>query len=245
MIYIRLPLVLIWMILSCAYGLGLCLVRWGDPSVDRGFARFFSWGVLRICGIRVTVEGAEHLEARQPAIYVANHQSGMDMATFGAMYPSRTVVVGKKELLYIPFFGLYFKAAGSIVLNRQKTVSAIAGLKQAADQVRARQVSVWIFPEGTRNRTDDVMMPFKKGAFYMALQARVPIVPIVCSPLSGMIDWKKKLMRGGKVTVRVLPPVETDGYGERDVERLSNLVRERMHEALLSLSDASSVNYGR
>jgi 1-acyl-sn-glycerol-3-phosphate acyltransferase len=235
MIYFRLFFVFLWLFMSCTVGLVLCVFRWGDLNLDRSFGRLFAWGAIRFSGVKVEVEGLEHLEAQQPCIYVANHQSGLDMATFGSIYPHRTVVVGKKELLYIPFFGLYFKAAGNIVLNRQKRVSAIAGLSEAAKFIRKNKASVWIFPEGTRNRTDEPMMPFKKGAFYMALQAQVPIVPVVSSPLYEVVSWKEKRLNGGRVRLRVLPPIDTSTYGPKEVERLSNDVRAKMVEGLKGL----------
>jgi 1-acyl-sn-glycerol-3-phosphate acyltransferase len=236
MIYLRLAAISLWLVVCCLFGLVLCVVKWGDTNLDRVFGRFFAWGARLICSLRVHVEGEDHMESRKPCVYVANHQSGLDMATFGTVYPFRTVVVGKKELLYIPFFGLFFKAAGNIVLNRQKRVTAVASLRVAADQIRARQLSVWIFPEGTRNRTTDPMLPFKKGAFYMAIQAGVPIVPVVCAPIGGLVSWKEKRMEGGDVRIRVLAPIETSSYGEKDVDRLADDVRALMIEALRELS---------
>jgi lysophosphatidate acyltransferase len=226
---------LLWLVLSCVLGLLGCLARWGDLNLDHHFGHFFAWGVTRIGGIRVRAEGLEHLSSSQPCIYAANHQSGLDMATFGTIYPERTVVVGKKELLYIPFFGLFFKAAGNIVINREKRVSAIAGLASAVEQIKAKRVSVWIFPEGTRNRSDDLMMPFKKGAFYMAIQAQVPIVPIVCEPIGHLVSWKEKRFAGGEVRIRVLPPIDTRGMTTADADRLGRETRERMIQALREL----------
>jgi 1-acyl-sn-glycerol-3-phosphate acyltransferase len=235
MIYFKLPFLCLWLVISCVFGIVGCLVRWGDVNLNHYFARVFSWGVLRISGVRTEIEGTEHLLAHQPCIYVANHQSGMDMATFGKIYPKRTVVVGKKELLYIPFFGLFFKAAGNIVINREKRVSAISGLAAAVEQIKARRVSIWIFPEGTRNVSSDPMMPFKRGAFYMAIEAQVPIVPIVSSSLDQLVNWRAKIMRCGTVTVRVLPPISTQGLTSADVGRLSEQTRARMIEALREL----------
>jgi 1-acyl-sn-glycerol-3-phosphate acyltransferase len=237
MIYIRLFLILSWLIFSCVIGLLGCLIRYGDLNLDHYFGHLFGWGVTRLSRIHVVHEGLEHLEAHQPCIYVANHQSGMDMSTFGTIYPKRTVLVGKKEIAYIPFFGLFFKAAGNIMINRSKRVSAMASLSGAVEQIRSKKLSIWVFPEGTRNTSKELMLPFKKGAFYMAIQAQVPVVPIVCSPLDRALKWKERRMPGGKVCVRILPPVPTQGYGERDAEKLGHLVREQMVAALTELND--------
>lgn len=242
MIYVRLFFILLWLLLSCALGLVGCLFFWGNLDIDHHFGRFFGWGVTRIAGIRVVQEGLEHLEAHQPCIYVANHQSGMDMATFGTLYPRRTVLVGKRELLYIPFFGLFFKAAGNIIINRQKRVSAIAGLGDGVQRILAERLSVWVFPEGTRNVTDGEMLPFKKGAFYMAMQAGVPVVPILCSPITPILNWKERHHRSGTVVVRVLPPIPSTAYGEAGaggVDQLARDVRARMEEGLAQVGLAA------
>ena len=78
---------------------------------------------------------------------------GLDMATFGTVYPQRTIVIGKKEVKWIPFFGIFYVAAGNIMIDRNKTAKAVAGLKETVDIIRNKKVSIWIFPEGTRNRT--------------------------------------------------------------------------------------------
>jgi 1-acyl-sn-glycerol-3-phosphate acyltransferase len=162
----------------------------------------------------------------------------MDIPIFGWIFPLRTLVVGKKELLYIPIFNLFFLAAGNIALNRQARSRALADLADAASQIRKRGISVWIFPEGTRNRTDQPFLPFKKGAFYMAIQAQVPIVPVVAEPLKNFWDPKRRLLRGTEIRVRVLPPVDTTGYDETRVAELSDKVRSQMLEAFLSLGAA-------
>lgn len=235
MIYLRLTFIFFWLAFSCVLGLFACLVRWGDPSLNRTFSHLFAWGTLKISGIDVRLEGAEHLDAHQPCIYVANHQSGFDLAVFGKIYPGRALVIGKTELKWIPFFGLFFAAAGNISIKRQKRVKAIKGLGVAVEAIKKRDVSIWIFPEGTRNGGADSMLPFKKGAFYMAIEAGVPIVPVVCSPLLPIIDWKKKSLRPGQVTVRVLPPVPTTGMKVEDVDALSEKTRDVMMEALRGL----------
>jgi 1-acyl-sn-glycerol-3-phosphate acyltransferase len=236
MIYLRWILIVIWLSLCCIAGFAFCLVRWGNPSNGHWFAKLFSWGAIRLASLHIEYDGLENLESHRPCIYVANHQSGLDMATFGSIYPKNTVAIGKKELLWIPFFGILFFASGNIMINRQKRVRAIAGLAQAVDAVRRTGVSVWIFPEGTRNRTEELLQPFKKGAFYMAIQAGVPIVPIVSSPLKNVVSWKERQFRGGRVRIRILPPVETSGLGDADVESLMRDVREKMIEAIRGLS---------
>jgi 1-acyl-sn-glycerol-3-phosphate acyltransferase len=199
-------------------------------------ARGFAWGILKIWGMKLEVENEQGLYTTQPCVYTCNHQGAMDVPIFGWIFPTRAVVVGKKELMWIPLFNLFFLAAGNIVLDRQNRSKSVASLGTAVEAVKKRKVSIWIFPEGTRNMSDQPLLPFKKGAFYMAIQAQVPIVPVVASHQKPFFDSKNRVLKGGKIKVRVLPPIETKGMDESQISELSEKVRGKMLEAFLSLA---------
>ena len=220
-----------WFVFSCLVGFVLTLVRWRDASNAHRFARFLSWGGVRALGIQVHVVGEENLLAAQPCVYVANHQSVVDILVLGGIYPPRTLVTGKKELLWIPVFGPMFYAMGNILLDRGRKTSAVAALGKAAERMRKERVSVWVFPEGHRN-AERPMLPFKKGAFHLALQARVPVVPIVCGQHGRFLDSKRREARPGVVEVRVLEPIRTEGMPPHAVTSLLHETRRRMEEAL-------------
>lgn len=235
-IYIKGMFVFLWLAVSCCYGLILSLLCYGNPSINFYFTRFFAWGATRIVGVRIITEGSENSESFQPCIYVANHQSNFDAITYGSISVHRTVIIGKKELFWMPFFGLYFVAAGNILIDRNRKSQAVAGLTKATDAIRKRRISIWIFPEGTRNKGPDPLLPFKKGAFHMAIRAQVPVVPIVSAPLKPILGQIRK--GGGRVDLRVrfLPPIPTLGMNDKDVDRLSVEVKEKMLEAFRGLS---------
>lgn len=226
----------VWLIAVGCFGLLWALVRFKDPNADHYFARLYSRVQLWILGIDVEVQDEALISQAQPGVIVANHQSGIDMATFGKLYPRRTIVIGKKELLWIPVFGVFFWASGNILLNRQRHRRAVAGIQQAVDALRDRGLSIWIFPEGTRNRAETGLLPFKKGAFHMAIAAQRPIIPIVCSELKPVFSWnEKRLAFRGRVQIRVLPAIPTQGLTSADVDALSARVRETMLAALMTL----------
>lgn len=236
MIYLRVPLLILWLFFSCAVFLVIALFRWGDLNLDRDFGKLFTPFGLKILGLKVETQGTENLTSHQPCIYVGNHQGALDVMIFGISYPERTITIGKKEIIWIPFFGLFFAAAGNIMINRHKRVQAIAGLNQALDVLKVKKASIWIFPEGTRNRSDQPLLPFKKGAFHMALSAGVPIVPILASPMKPLMDWKNKKLYPGTIQVRVLPPIFPTGFSANQVSEFSDLVRSKMLEALPGLT---------
>ena len=237
MYFIRILLIALWIVVACTICLVMCLVRWGDLNLDRDIGRLLSWGVLRITRIRVECEGRESLISSQPCIYVFNHQSALDVATVGALVPNRSIIIGKKELKWIPFFGLVYMAGGNITIDRGNRASAVAGLSRVVKDIKASKASVIIFPEGTRNREMKGLLPFKKGAFYMAIEAQIPIVPVVSSPLAPIfgIGTGKRTLLPALVRFRVLSPIPTVGLTIRDVDQLTRETRDKMLEALRDL----------
>jgi len=229
--YGKLFLMLIWLMLASLASIPLGIVRWKNTKNNYLFARVYCWGAKKIMGIRTELLGKENLELR-PAIFVANHQSGLDLATLGDVCPPGTVVVGKKELRYIPFFGFMFEAFGNVLIDRADRTNALSGLNTAVAEMKRKNLSGWVFPEGTRNASGKGLLPFKKGAFYMAIQAQIPIIPIVCSRLENLVDFKKKLARSGDLTIQVLPPISTQGMTNGDVTKLLEKTREVMLAAM-------------
>lgn len=225
-----------WFSFSSTLGFFYSVVRWGNLDINRDFARLFSWGVVRILGFKVEVEGTEHIDPDRPCVYVANHQSGLDMATFGTVYPRRTIVIGKKEVKWMPFFGIFYVAAGNVLIDRNKTSKAVAGLNHTVEIIKEKKVSIWIFPEGTRNTKGEGMLPFKRGAFHMARQAGIPIVPMVSASLKPLVNWDTMKSRGGVVKIRILPPIDTRRYNETQVEQLTQETREKMLAALKEIT---------
>jgi 1-acyl-sn-glycerol-3-phosphate acyltransferase len=150
------------------------------------------------------------------------------MSIFSEVFPRQTVVIGKKEVIYIPFWGQMYVAFGNIIIDRKDVKNSVAGLNKAAELVKKKSLSVWIFPEGTRNQSGVGLLPFKKGAFHLALQAQVPIVPIVASNLNPVLNFKERKVHGGTLKVQILSPISTHGMRIDQVNELMNSVREQM-----------------
>ncbi|MEW6057803.1 MAG: lysophospholipid acyltransferase family protein [Bdellovibrionota bacterium] len=223
-----------WFFIACCIGILLAPFQWKNPSLGAVFARIVIWAAHPIMGYRVRVENRTRLYINQPCIYVLNHQSNLDIITMSAFFPYRTVIIGKKELRWIPLFGFFFVGSGNILIDRASRKSSFSGLDVATRAIKERGVSVMLFPEGTRNRGALEMKPFKKGAFYMAIGAGVPVVPIVHQHLLSYFDWKKKKIYKGDVVMKVLEPIPTAGMTLEDMPKLMAEVRKRMEEALRS-----------
>ncbi|OOR98935.1 1-acyl-sn-glycerol-3-phosphate acyltransferase [Haemophilus paracuniculus] len=190
------------------------LVRLRNPSSVGVIARMYS-AMHPLLGFKLIRRPRE--EFNQPAIYIANHQNNYDMVSISSMVPPRTVTIGKKSLIWIPFFGLVYWATGNIFINREKRSSAISTMNKVGEIIQQRQISVWMFPEGTRSRGRG-LLPFKTGAFHTAINAGVPIVPIVCSTLHNKIDLNR--WDNGIVICETLDPIETSGYNRENIKDL-------------------------
>jgi putative phosphoserine phosphatase/1-acylglycerol-3-phosphate O-acyltransferase len=160
---------------------------------------------LRLGGVTVRATGAEHLDAARPAVVVANHQSAIDPLIVASLLPGDFTVVAKKEARWDPRAALGSVLLDPAYIDRSSSERARATLGQVADRVRAG-TSLLIFPEGTRSATP-VPLPFKKGAFHLAAQADVPIVPVVLRNTGQVLPRHARVIRPGIVDVHVLPPV--------------------------------------
>lgn len=124
----------------------------------------------------------------------------------------------------------------TVFIERSSRTQAVAAFDAAAKQMHTLKQSVYIFPEGTRSYAEEpIMLPFKKGAFHLAVQAQVPIVPVVVANYSGVLNVKRKVFKSGRIPVRVLRPVETKGKRKEDVDGLLEEVRSGMLRELEAL----------
>jgi 1-acyl-sn-glycerol-3-phosphate acyltransferase len=177
-----------------------------------------SWGRagLRILGVAVRVEGAEHLAFRAARVVTFNHASLLDIFVVLALLPDGGMPVVKREALRYPLIGWGVRALGILPLDRSHLARARSTLERAAERVRRDRLSAVIAPEGTRSRNGS-LQPFKLGAFHLALQARAPIVPMVIANASRLLPVGSFCCRPGLVTVRVLPPIASCGYRPDDL----------------------------
>jgi putative phosphoserine phosphatase/1-acylglycerol-3-phosphate O-acyltransferase len=169
-----------------------------------------------LTGVELNVEGEEHLWSQRPAVFIFNHQSGLDSILMAQLTQRDVVGVAKKELETTPIVGPLMKAAGVVFVDRGDRAKAIEAMQPAVEAMR-KGLSVVIAPEGTRSATRKLGR-FKKGAFHMAMAAGVPIVPVVLKNALDALPRNGLVIRPATVDVVVHPPIPTSEWRREDLD---------------------------
>ncbi|MFD2176373.1 1-acylglycerol-3-phosphate O-acyltransferase [Veronia pacifica] len=226
---LRLLAIILFILVIFVFGCGYCLLSPRNPR--NLFVIGHKFGALyRLFGIRLQIRKSEKIDGTGPCVYIANHQNNWDLVTVSNALQRGAVTVGKKSLVYVPFFGPLYWLTGNILIDRKNKTKAVGTIGQIVEKIKECDLSIWLFPEGTRSRGRG-LLPFKKGAFHAAIAAGVPIVPIVCSSTN-----KLSVNRGnnGHVLVELLDPISVEGYNKDNVnelvDRCYNLMKDRLAE---------------
>jgi len=180
---------------------------------------------FRVTGVRIT-------DPRRPYVAVANHESYVDVFLISHV-PWEMKWLSKEAIFRIPVMGWMMRMAGDIEVRRGDRRSRAEALEQIRDRLRKR-VSVMILPEGTRS-PDGQLLPFKDGAFRVAVEMGLPILPIAVAGTRHAMAKDSFAIRRARAIAHVLPPIETTGLTRDDVPALRDRVREMIGQARESL----------
>lgn len=216
--------------LGLAAGVGVRLLNGDQRQAAEVASAVGADLALALAGVRLRVAGEEHLWSHRPAVFIFNHQSSLDLLITAHLLRRDLGGVAKKELAHNPFFGPISLVAPIAYVDRDHSASARAALRPAVDKLR-EGTSFAIAPEGTRSPSRRLGR-FKKGAFHMAMEAKVPIVPIVIRN-AGDLMWRDSLVaHPGTVDIRVLPPISTAGWTGADLGERVATIELRYRETL-------------
>eukprot|EP00095_Tigriopus_kingsejongensis_P008402 maker-scaffold9_size846264-snap-gene-5.9 protein:Tk08402 transcript:maker-scaffold9_size846264-snap-gene-5.9-mRNA-1 annotation:"1-acyl-sn-glycerol-3-phosphate acyltransferase alpha" len=187
-----------------------------------------------LLGVRwnITFKGTH--DQTKAHVLVCNHQSALDVMGMLALWPQiiPCVTTAKKELMYTGPFGLILYLCGTIFVDRMSSAKGRQALNVAGKQARETGSSMWVFPEGTRNHNrDGGMLPFKKGAFHVAVNSRLPVVPVIITEYD-FYNTKAKVFTSGEAQITILDPIPIEDYPADDPESVGRLL-EKTREIML------------
>lgn len=213
----------------CWFAAGALLLILGTPSlvflwiINRKLWLYpiANWGAemwLKACGARVRVKGSENLEEGKSYVFISNHRSYLDTAAIFRYAGKRIGLVAKNELLKVPIMGQGMSFVNVIAIDRTNPERARQSMKKARE-VMENGYSFGVFAEGTRAMPGE-LLPFKKGAFHLALQTEAPIIPVAFKNTDWMMGKKTGVLYPGTIELILLPPIETKNCAEKDLPEL-------------------------
>lgn len=199
-----------------------------DGSVMHGFARTWSWLIMKSIFSPVKVTGLEKIDTSKPHVYAVNHASALDIPILYVNLPFQFRIAFKKELLAYPVVGWHLKRSGQICIDQQNPSHSISSIRAALKGLKAKLPLV-IFPEGGRS-PDGYIKPFQSGAFFLAIKAKVDVVPIALVGTYELLPMDTYHIKCRNVEMRVGEPISTAGLTIRDLDALSSKVQKSLEE---------------
>ena len=219
------------LVTSFAAGLPIQILTGSRREAQNFSFSLFADTAAALIGLDLNVIGEEHLWAQRPAVFVFNHQSKADVVIIAKLVRRDIAGVGKQEIKKMPVIGKVLEMGGVVMIDRANAASAIEAMNPLVDAMRKDGKSVVLSPEGTRT-VSPRLAPFKKGAFHLAMQAGVPMVPIVIRNALDVAPKGDFVYRSATVDVEVLPPVDTSNWTPATVDEHVAEVRAMFVKAL-------------
>ena len=220
---------LIWLY-TIVMGLVSVPLSWlGDRErVLHNFARGWSWLIMKTIFSPVKVTGLEKIDTTKPLVYAVNHASALDIPVLYVNLPFQFRILFKSELLAYPIIGWHLKRSGQVCINQQNPSASVGQIKSALRSLK-RGMPLVIFPEGGRT-PDGEIKPFLPGALFLAIRAKVDIVPVALVGTFELLPMNTYHIKSRSLEMRVGDPISTMGYGTHDTEALSQKVKEAVEK---------------
>lgn len=205
--------------------------------MQHGFARLWSWLILKTASCPLSLEGLDRIDTSKPHIYAVNHISALDIPALYCGLPFQYRIMAKRELFRYPFLGWHLKRSGQIPIERDNARASLRSLNAASATVRDGMPLV-VFPEGGRS-SDGQIKPFLGGVFYVAIKAQVEVVPVALVGTFEALPMNQYVIRPRKLRVIFGDPISTEGMVPRDMETLAAKTQKAVEDLYYANADVS------
>lgn len=200
------------------------------PRTGFYFAKFWSKGLIKMAGIKLSIENIENIPHNKSVIFIANHQSYFDIPILYATIPKEFRILAKKSLFFIPIFGWHLYLSGNVPIERKNPIRASKGIRDA-EEILNNNISILLFPEGTRSR-DGELQSFKKGAFFLSKKVGKEIIPVVIRGTSQVLKKGSLKVKKAPVSITFLSSIYQQEINSLTLEELSSKVWQRINQCL-------------
>lgn len=236
---LRILLALLFAILYLILGIPVLCVEWvigkfNPKAADLSQLRMVQWAfrvILFLCGTKLTVMGEENVPKGEPVLYIGNHRSIFDIIITYARCPGLTGYVAKDTLKKVPLLSLWMRRLHCLFLNREDVKEALKTILTGVDNIK-NGISMCIFPEGTRNKTDELMLPFKEGSFKMAEKTGCAIVPMAISGSAEIFEAQFPRAKSVHVILEYGKPIYPKELDKETKKKLGSHCRDVIVEML-------------
>lgn len=230
--------VAVYLVLTLPVLLVLFLFSKKFPQGSRlALQRLVGWAFSVVCflsGVRLTVIGRENIPTDRPVLFVGNHQSFFDVITCFPLIKNRFAYIAKKELDEIPLLGLSMRFLGCLFIDRENLREGVKTILKAADEVKEDGTSIFIFPEGTRNKSGDELnlAEFHEGSFRVAQKGECPIIPVSFNNTANVLENHFPRIRSQRVVIEFGEPKSWDDFDKKDQRHLGVYYRDLLIEMI-------------
>lgn len=236
---LRISLTLLFVFFFLLLGIPILGIEWILGKINREASdlrqlRIVQWAfrvVLFLCGTKVTVIGEERVPKDEPVLYIGNHKSYFDTVITYARCPRRTGYVAKDNMADIPLLSTWMKRLHCLFINRKDVKEALKTILAGIDNIK-NGISMCIFPEGTRNKTDEPMLPFKEGSFKMAEKTGCAIVPMAISNSAEILENHFPRVKSAHVILEYGEPIYPKELDKEARKRLGTYCQSVIQEML-------------
>ena len=201
--------------------------KFNPMAKKRASLAIVSWAfnvVIFISGVKRTVIGEENVPKDQAVLYVGNHRSIFDIVLAYPRVPNPTGFIAKKEILKVPLLNIWMIYMDCLFLDRKDIRKGLEMVLTAIEKVK-NGISIFIYPEGTRNKTDEPLGEFHKGSFKIAQKSGCPIVPVVINHSDEILEKHMPFIKSTKVTIEYCKPIVLSELSKEDQKNIDSYVK--------------------